>query len=147
MYIPYHNYKFDDPNVDYEDLLHKFHVNPDHMRYELHRVWIAEANLKEGKRHLYGKRRLYVDEDTGLTVITENYDGRGELWKVVLINTLYEYETLAYIRRAQMYHDLRAGAYIAERLINDSKPFLFDVEEAKGPGYFQPTNVRKLGRR
>ena len=66
--------------------------------------------------------------DTGLTAITENYDGRGELWKVVLSNSLYEYDTQAYIRRSQMYHDLRAGAYIAERLINDSKPFVFEIQ-------------------
>ena len=147
MFVPYHNYKFDDPSLDYDELLTKFHANPEHMRYELKRVWIAEATLKEGKRHIYGKRRIYVDEDTGLTAITENYDGRGELWKVVLFNNIYEYGGKAYVRRAQMYHDLRAGAYIVERLINDSEPLLYDVNPMKGPSYFSPTNVRKLGRR
>ena len=147
MFIPYHNYKFDDPNVSYEELLTKFHANPDYMRYELKRVWIAEGNLREGERHIYGKRRIYVDEDTGLTAITENYDGRGELWKVVLFNNIYDYNGEAYVRRTQVYHDLRAGAYIAERLINDSQPMLYDVSPVKGPAYFSPTNVRKLGRR
>ncbi len=147
MFIPYHNYKFDDPNVSYKDLLTKFHANPDYMRYELKRVWIAEGTLREGERHIYAKRRIYVDEDTGLTAITENYDGRGELWKVVLFNNIYEYNGEAYVRRVQMYHDLRAGAYIAERLINDSAPMLYDVSPVKGPAYFSPTNVRKLGRR
>lgn len=147
MFIPYHNYRFDDPTLSYDDLLTKFHANPDYMRYELKRVWIAEANLREGQRHLYGKRRIYVDEDTGLTAITENYDGRGELWKVVLFNNLYEFSGQAYARRAQMYHDLRAGAYITERLVNDSKPLLFDVNPMKGPAYFSSSNVRKLGRR
>jgi hypothetical protein len=46
-----------------------------------------------------------------------------------------------------MYHDLRAGAYIAERLINDSAPELHDVNPIKGPEYFSPGNVRKLGKR
>lgn len=147
IFIPYHNYRFDSPQISYDDLLHKFHVNPDHMRYELKRVWIAEGTLREGKRHIYGKRRIYVDEDTGLTAITENYDGRGELWKVVLFNNIYEYGSESYIRRSQMYHDLRAGAYIVERLINDSSPLLYDVNPVKGPAYFSPTNVRKLGRR
>lgn len=147
MFIPYHNYKFDDPGASYQELLTKFHANPDYMRYELKRVWVAEGTLREGERHIYGKRRIYVDEDTGLTAITENYDGRGELWKVVLFNNIYEYNGQAYVRRAQMYHDLRAGAYIAERLINDSAPMLFDASPAKGPAYFSPSNVRKLGRR
>jgi hypothetical protein len=147
MFIPYHNYTFDDPELSYDELLTKFHANPDYMRYELKRVWIAEGTLREGKRHIYGKRRIYIDEDTGLTAITENYDGRGELWKVVLFNNVYDYNGEAYVRRVQMYHDLRAGAYIAERLINDSSPLLYDVNPVKGPNYFGPTNVRKLGRR
>jgi len=147
IFIPYHNYRFDDPSVSYATLLTKFHANPDYMRYEAHRVWVAEATLKPGQRHLYNKRRIYVDEDTGLTAITENYDGRGELWKVVLFNNFYEYGGQAYDRRVQMYHDLRAGAYIAERLINDSAPMLYDVNPMKGPAYFSPSNVRKLGRR
>jgi hypothetical protein len=147
MFIPYHNYRFDDPAVDYDTLLTRFHANPDYMRYELKRVWIAEATLKEGQRHLYAKRRIYVDEDTGLTAITENYDGRGELWKVVLFNNVYDFAGEAYVRRAQMYHDLRAGAYIAERLVNDSSPLMYDESQMKGPAYFSPSNVRKLGRR
>jgi hypothetical protein len=46
-----------------------------------------------------------------------------------------------------MYHDLRAGAYIAERLVNDSAPLLYDVVPMKGPAYFSPSNIRKLGKR
>ncbi|QFU77348.1 DUF1329 domain-containing protein [Halioglobus maricola] len=147
MYIPYHNYQFDDPSLDYDELLTRFHVNPDYMRYELKRVWVAEATLRPGERHIYGKRRIYVDEDTGLTAITENYDGRSELWKVVLFNNIYEYGGSAYIRRAQMYHDLRAGAYVADRMINDTAPLLYDQKPPRGAKYFGPTNVRKLGRR
>tara|TARA_R110002049_G_scaffold309203_1_gene518535 strand:+ start:5536 stop:6924 length:1389 start_codon:yes stop_codon:yes gene_type:complete len=147
MYIPYHNYDFDEPDLSYDTLLTKFHANPDYMRYELKRVWIAEGTLREGERHIYGKRRIYVDEDTGFTAITENYDGRGELWKVVLFNNIYDYGSESYVRRVQMYHDLRAGAYIAERLVNDSEPMLYDVNPPKGETYFSPTNIRKLGRR
>jgi len=147
VFIPYHNYKFDDASLDYKELLTKFHANPNYMRYELKRVWVAEAKLKKGQRHIYGKRRIYVDEDTGLSAITENYDGRGELWKVVLFNNLYDFGGEAYVRRVQVYHDLRAGAYIAERLINDSAPLLYDVNPMKGPAYFAPANIRKLGRR
>jgi hypothetical protein len=147
MFIPYHNYKFDDPKVSYKDLLPKFHANPDYMRYELKRVWVAEGTLKEGQRHIYAKRRLYVDEDTGIASVTENYDGRGELWKVVFNNNIYDYHGQAYIRRVQMYHDLVAGAYIAERLINDGKPMLYDINPVKGAAYFSPSNIRKLGKR
>jgi Protein of unknown function (DUF1329) len=147
IFIPYHSYRFDTPGLSYDTLLTRFHANPDYMRYELKRVWVAEATLREGQRHIYGKRRIYVDEDTGLTAITENYDGRGELWKVVLFNSLYEFGGAAYVRRVQMYHDLRAGAYIAERLVNDSAPLLYDQSPMQGESYFSPANIRKLGRR
>jgi len=147
IFIPYHNYQLDDPNVSYDELLTKYHINPDYMRYELKRVWVAEATLKPGQRHIYAKRRLYIDEDTGLTTITENYDGRGELWKVALTTNFYEYGGEAYDRRVEMYHDLRAGAYIAERLINDSAPMVYDIKEMKGPAHFSPSNIRKMGKR
>ena len=65
----------------------------------------------------------------------------------MLFNNIYDYNGEAYVRRAQMYHDLRAGAYIAERMINDSSPLLYDVNPVKGPAHFSPSNVRKLGRR
>ena len=147
IFVPYHNYRFDNPELSYDELLTKFHANPAYMRYELKRVWVAEATLREGERHIYGKRRIYVDEDTGFTVITENYDGHGELWKVVLTNNIYDYGGQAYARRAQMYHDLRAGAYTADRMINDSAPLLYDVNPVKGPAHFSPSNIRKLGKR
>ena len=47
-----------------QNVLKPKHVNPDLERWELHRVWVVEATLKEGKRHIYAKRVFYVDEDT-----------------------------------------------------------------------------------
>ena len=34
------------------------HINPDLVRWELHRVWVVEATLKEGKRHIYAQAHL-----------------------------------------------------------------------------------------
>ena len=39
-------------------------LNPDCVRWELHRVWVVEATLKPGLRHVYAKRVFYVDEDS-----------------------------------------------------------------------------------
>jgi hypothetical protein len=48
MYIPYNaNRLFQRPS---EEVLMDHHINPDDMRYELHRVWVIEARLAEGKR-------------------------------------------------------------------------------------------------
>lgn len=146
LYVPFHNYKFDQSGLDYDELLTPYHVNPDYIRYEKRRVWVVEATLKEGKRHIYGKRRFYIEEDSWNIVMTENYDGRGELWKVVLINSLYEYNVQGYVNRAMMFHELRAGGYITIRLVNDSEQMDYTAP-ARGEAYYSPTNVRKLGRR
>lgn len=146
MYVPFHNYKFDDPNVKYDELLPVNHANPDYMRYELRRVWVIEANLLDGKRHVYGKRRFYVEEDSWQFVLTENYDGRGELWRVSILNTVYDYAIGGYINRAELYHDLQSAAYIATRLVNETRPSNYTVPP-RGAKYYTPQNLRKLGRR
>ncbi len=146
LYVPFHNYQFDKPGLNYDELLTPYHANPDYLRYEKRRVWVVEANLREGSRHIYGKRRFYIEEDSWNIVMTENYDGRGELWKFVLINSIYEFNVKGYVNRAMMFHELRAGGYITIRLVNDGDPLDYMVP-AKGPAYYTPTNVRKLGRR
>ncbi len=146
LYVPYHNYRFDTPGLSHDELLTPFHANPDYMRYEKRRMWVVEATLREGKRHIYGKRRFYIDEDSWNITMTENYDGRGELWKVVLINTIYEYNVQGYVSRAMAFHELRAGGYIVIRLVNDGEQMDYTMEPL-GEAYYAPTNVRKLGRR
>ena len=57
------------------------HANPDALRYELHRVWVIEGTLAQGKSHIAPRRRLYIDEDTWLAVYSESWDEDGKLWK------------------------------------------------------------------
>lgn len=145
MYIPYHSYKFDSPGVKYDSLLQAGHANPEYMRYELHRVWVVEANLKADARHVYAKRRFYIDEDSWHIVLLESYDGRGDLWRVGILNTLYDYAVKGYIARAQMFHDLQSGAYIAMRLVNETSQ-LNMMDQTKGAEYYSPANLRTMGR-
>lgn len=146
LYVPYHSYQFDDPNITYQELLMAGHANPEYMRYELHRVWVVEANLKPGARHVYGKRRFYIDEDSWQFVLSENYDGRGLLWKVGLLNTVYDYEIKGYINRAELFHDMQSAAYVAIRLVNETRPTNYAVEP-KGAKFYTPQSLRKLGKR
>lgn len=145
VYIPYHNYKFDDPKADYKTLLLNGHANPEYMRYEKHRVWVVEANLKEGMRHVYHKRRFYIDEDSWQISLLESYDGRGDLWRVGILNTLYDYSLQGYVARAQMFHDLQSGAYISLRMVNETAPMNFQ-DKPQGEDYYSPSNLRKMGR-
>lgn len=145
MYIPYHAYRFDEQGLDYAKLLPPRHVNPDYMRYELQRVWVVEATLKDGQRHVYAKRRFYVAEDNWLIAAVDAYDGRGDLWRVGLQNTIYDFYLQGYIARAQINYDLQAGAYVGMRLTNQTQPSNYAME-VKGEEFYSPGNLRRLGR-
>lgn len=80
MFIPYNNNKLF--AVKDADLLGKF-PNPDHVRWELHRVWVVDATLRAGQRHQAPKSRYYCDEDTWQCAIGDRWDANGQLWKTV----------------------------------------------------------------
>lgn len=144
--IPFHNYHFDSPDVGYGRLLRRSHVNPDFMRYEKHRVWVVEANLKENRRHIYQKRRFYIAEDSWQIVLTESYDRNGRLWKVGVLNSVYDFDVQGYVTRVQMHHDLLSKSYVATRLFNETSPPNLKAKP-QGLDYFQPANLRKEGTR
>lgn len=79
--IPYSSFDFLF-QADVTDTLGEKFLKPEYIRWEKHRVWVVEGNLKEGARHMYSKRRYYIDEDTWSGVAGETYDGRGNLWRV-----------------------------------------------------------------
>ncbi len=80
MFVPYNDYKAVYGSKQ-DDLLKPNHLNPDDVRWELHRVWVVEATLKEGKRHVYSKRTFYLDEDSWAALASDEYDARGQLWR------------------------------------------------------------------
>lgn len=56
-------------------------LNPDVVRWELHRVWVVEATLHPGSRNTAVRRRMYVDEDTWTLGVAESWDGNGNIYK------------------------------------------------------------------
>jgi hypothetical protein len=82
MYIPYNNNKIFTTN-DPLGNLGKHHLTPESQRWELHRVWVVEATLAPGKRHVLPKSTYYLDEDTWTAVLGDRYDQQGQLSKVL----------------------------------------------------------------
>ncbi|MEJ5989894.1 DUF1329 domain-containing protein [Ramlibacter sp. PS3R-8] len=80
MLVPYNAYQAV-YQARQDDLFKPNHLNPDLVRWELHRVWVVEATLKEGKRHVYSKRTFYLDEDSWAALASDAYDARGQLWR------------------------------------------------------------------
>src|SRR4029079_18409863 len=74
LLIGYNAYKLADKGVRYADMIRPHHLDPELLRYEVHRVWVVEATLAKGRHHRYAKRVFYLDEDTWQVAQEEIYD-------------------------------------------------------------------------
>ncbi len=147
MYVPYHNFKINDPSLKYKDIVKPGSINPDYVRYELHRVWVVQAELKPGVRHVYAKRTIYIDEDSWQILTADHYDGRGNLWRVPMILYFYSQESAAHHRGVQVFHDLTAGAYEANNLVNERKEEdWWRINTPMNPSQFSPEAASRSGR-
>lgn len=87
------------------------HINPDFLRWELHRVWVVEATLKEGKRHIYSKRNFYLDEDSWYALASDQYDARGQLYRAGFQAFTPFYEQPSPGTTSQFFYDFATGSY------------------------------------
>ncbi len=147
IFIPYNAYKLKDGKLKYKDILLAGHINPEYARYEKHRVWVVEATLKKGARHIYGKRTLYVDEDTWQVAIIDNYDGRGDLWRHHEGHAIMHYNQQVPWLAAEMQYDLIAGRYLAIGLDNEMKgpQYKWDIQGVS-MGDYTPAALRRAGK-
>lgn len=145
VYIPYHNFKINDPAVKYTDLIKPNTINPDYVRYELHRVWVIEGTLKKGVRHIYARRTLYADEDSWGVAWADNYDGRGQLYRANFINFFYSQESKAFHRGVSVFHDLSSGAYEAGYLVNERGDGWWRINQPMTPAMFSPEAAARGG--
>ncbi|MEM7176728.1 MAG: DUF1329 domain-containing protein [Pseudomonadota bacterium] len=146
MYVPANSYALADRNLTYEELLGNDHINQDHTRYELRRVWEIEGTLKEGERHIYGKRTYYLDEDSWFIVLGDLYDNRGELWRVRESHNGLESENKLIFPMGEPAYDLQAGRYLALSFISEESP-QFDFSIKKRDRDFTPSALRRAGKK
>lgn len=108
-YIPYNGNRELQPKTDAE-LLAAHHLNPDHVRWELHRVWIVEATLRKGQRHQASRSRYYCDEDSWICVLGDRWDAQGQLWKTIYSHTFVAPDLPALVLNGFGFNDLLSGA-------------------------------------
>ncbi len=151
MIIPYNNKKLydelqisDGPN---EVILTKSHMNPEVLRYEKHRVWVVEGLLKKEKSHPYKKRILYLDEDSWNAVLAENYNRKGDLWRVSASYVKLYHAFPGIFKVVDVHHDLKDKAYYAQGALGNEGN-VFTVGDTVLPKRgFKPSALRRLGRR
>ncbi len=126
MYLPYNGYRLIDGSFRYADLLQSHHLNPDAMRYERHRVWVIEASERGGKKHSFGRRTFYVDEDSWNIVLVENEDHSGQLWRFQEGNLIAQYDVPAANTAPTVTYDFKEGRYFVNRLGAEDDPPVFN---------------------
>ena len=145
MYVPYNAYRVHSDKLSFNDIIRPLHVNPEHLRYELHRVWIVDATLKEGASHLYKRRTFYIDEDSWQIMLADIYDNRDQLWRVSEGHVINFYEKPLTWPTLETHHDLQAGRYLALGLDNEFPMCTYGV--AFKSRDFNPSALRRAGRR
>ncbi|WBU40410.1 MULTISPECIES: DUF1329 domain-containing protein [Marinobacter] len=144
IYIPYNNYVLASDTLSYSDIVQPGHMNPEVLRYELHRVWEVEATLKADERNVYGRRTFYIDEDSWQIAAADYYDTRGDLWRVAEgFHVQYYYADTPYYA-AEAIYDLLASRYLALGLFNESdSPIKFGFTANKMD--YTPAALRRSG--
>ncbi len=145
LYIPYNSYKLHSDSLQYDDIIKKNHINTQHARYELHRVWQIEATLKEGNRHVYQRRVFFIDEDSWQAATVDHYDARGELWRVGEAHPVNYYEVPAHWITLETLYDLLSGRYLALGLNNQEEMVEFNTPI--NASEFTPAALRRSGHR
>ena len=127
MLVPYNDYTAV-YGAKQDDLLKPKHLNPDLVRWELHRVWVVEATLREGKRHIYSKRTFYLDEDSWAAVASDSYDARGQLYRAGFAYMTPSYDLPAPYTDMFGIYDLVSGIYSVTGFIAETG----GVRQSKG---------------
>ena len=137
MLIPYNSNRLHTPTKD-SDVLMANHLNPDHVRWELHRVWVIESTLKPGQRHQAPKGRYYIDEDTWVAVLGDRWDANGQLWKTLWAHPVVMPDLPATTPQQQWgFNDLLSGAWYASGVVNERAQH-YRIVPRWADGFFTP---------
>ena len=143
MIVPYNSYKLHSKAVKVADILKPLHPNQDLARYELHRVWVVEAKLKSGTSHLYARRTFYIDEDSWQILAADQYDGRGQMWRVSEAHCINYYDAQTFWSTLEVHLDLQNGRYLAVGLDNENP--MYDFKVKRSPADYTPDSLRRDG--
>lgn len=143
MLVPYNSYAVHQQGIAYSDILHKKTVNPELLRYELHRVWVVEADLRIGYSHPYAKRRFYIDEDSWQILAVDLYDKDGILIGLQESHPINYYDSLTFASTLETIYDFKDSRYFVDGLDNNEPMYDFNV--TLHPRDFTPQALRREG--
>ena len=142
VFIPYNSNKIAGNTIKYKDLIRPKHINPELPRYELHRVWVVEATLKEGTSHTFKKRRFYIDEDSWNIALVDDYDNRDQLYQFQEGHVGFAANVMASFTVPEVIYHFTSGRYFITAAFNEDKPY--DLTVSFSDDYFSASSVQKM---
>lgn len=139
--VPYNSNKIGSPTVKFKDLARPIHLNQDLPRYEKHRVWVVEADIKPRTNHTFTKRRFYFDEDSWYPPAVDCYDSKGELMQFQEGHTIYGANVQTAGGVPEVIYHFNSGRYFITAMANEDKPNDFSVQ--LDDKQFEPAAVQK----
>ena len=150
LYVPYND--FQDFRLPFS-LIGNTYPDPKLRRYELHRVWVLEGDVKAGVRHNTPRKVMYLDEDSWNAVAYDDYDTDNHLWHYREAFTWPDYEAST-CTTAGMFasYDLLNGRYFADQILlgtgKDVKLEISPSEDRRlNDDFYSPENLRAVSER
>jgi hypothetical protein len=145
VFVPYNTYRLNSPANKVADVVKPKFLSRDLTRYELHRMWVVEATLKAGMRHMFPKRTFYIDEDTWTILVEDMYDAQGKVWRTSEMGPYMAWEIPACVWAANSSYDHVTGRVVLDRVLAGGKEpdWLAAREGRLKAGTFEPDGLRR----
>lgn len=118
LYVPYNSFELRNrKRFSLDSLFGLESFNQDARRYELHRVWKIEADVRPGYRHAAAQRVFYLDEDTWDILVEDLYDAQGKIQRVQEGSILPIWELGACGSQEYTSYDLAMGRYFGDYFV------------------------------
>ena len=145
LFVPYNNYALTDRSLSEDDIIGPNHMNPDLVRYELHRVWVIEGEQRPEFSMAQQKRVIHADEDSWYGLINDIYDSQGNIWKLEECMTMNYYDYPVFSRALEAKYDIQSAGYVVLGIDveSPSEPKLFG--QSFGSGLFTVGNLKGSG--
>ncbi|UNG18352.1 DUF1329 domain-containing protein [Stutzerimonas zhaodongensis] len=141
MLVPYNSYAVHQKGIPYDKIVGPRTLNPELLRYELHRVWVVDATLRKGFSHPYDKRRFYVDEDSWSILAVDLFDEKGELIGLQESHPISYYDVPMFNSTVETLYHLKDNNYFVDGLDNNEP--MYDFSARLGPRDFSPAALRR----
>ncbi len=146
-YVLANNYDIWQVDAKDKEELVPWGINPELLRYELHRVWVIEATSNEKtKNHPYSKKVGYLDEDTWALTLDDRYDRRGNLWRMGESAQLYRYCDKYREQIAFVFVNLESGRYVVRGGDRKKDSTMMKIDIGLKPKEFTTQALKTVGR-